>query len=74
MKEQFKFGTMLSVLGGLTLSLQLYGFKIIQLLELNSTGTSLGNSLEYTTTEIGVSLIFPVIVIIYGIFLIIKSK
>ena len=67
------FGRLAIILGGLLLSLQMYGIKFIQILEMQ-TGTWTAETKYYakeTTTFL--SLIITLAVIIYGVFLTIQS-
>ena len=66
------FGRLAIILGGLLLSLQMYGLKFIQLFEVQ-TGEWLTDAINYAKeTPILISLFITLAVIIYGVILIIK--
>lgn len=74
MKYKLNMGSLAIILGGLVLSLELYGLKFVQMIELTATGSCFTNSLDYINTELGFAIILPILVIGYGIFVIIKHK
>lgn len=70
--KKASFGKLAIILGGLLLSLQMYGLKFIQLFEVQ-TGEWLTDATDYAReTPILISLFITLLVIIYGIILIIK--
>ncbi len=73
MKIKLNIGSLAIILGVLILSLELYGLKFIQLMELQFTGSCLTNSLNYINTELGIAIVLSVLIIGYGIMLIVKK-
>ncbi len=72
--NKLSLGSLAIILGGLVLSLQLYGLKIIQGLEMQK-GSWRTHAIDYTTeAPIKLSLWITVAVIAYGIVLIIMAQ
>ena len=73
MRDKLNIGSLAIILGTLLLSLELYGLKFIQIIELQAAGSSFTNSLDYIkNTELGFAIILPVLVIGYGVWIIVK--
>ncbi|CEI72569.1 hypothetical protein [Romboutsia hominis] len=73
MKIKLNIGSLAIILGVLILSLELYGLKFIQLMELQFTGSCPTNSFNYINTELGIAIVLPILIIGYGIMLIVKK-
>lgn len=72
MRDKLSIGSLAIILGGLLLSLELYGLKFIQIIELQATGSCLTNPLDYIKTEIGFAILLPILIIGYGVWIVIK--
>lgn len=68
------FGSLTIILGSLVLSLELYGLKIIQGLEMQK-GSWKSNAINYSKeTPISIALWITTAVIVYGIVLVVGSE